>query len=44
MTISCLVGFLMCRHIVSDPTVSHYSHHELAALLTTTILKGIEAR
>lgn len=44
MTISCLVGFLMRRQIVSDPTVTHYSHHELATLLTATILKGIEAR
>ena len=44
MTISCLVGFLMRRQIVNDPTVTHYSHQELATLLTTTILKGIEAR
>ncbi|GHO58155.1 TetR/AcrR family transcriptional regulator [Ktedonobacter robiniae] len=44
MTISCLVGFLLRRQIISDPTVAHYSHHELATLLTTTLLKGLEAR
>jgi AcrR family transcriptional regulator len=44
MTISCLVGFFLRRQIVGDPTVTHYSHQELTTLLTTTLLKGIEAR
>jgi AcrR family transcriptional regulator len=44
MTLSCLAGFIVRRNIMRDPTVMHYSHHELATLLTKTILSGIEAR
>ncbi len=44
MTLSCLVGFVMRRHIVGDPTACQYSHQEPEILMTTIILNGIEAR
>jgi AcrR family transcriptional regulator len=44
MTLSCLAGFIVRRNIVRDPTVTHYSHHDLATLLTSIILRGIEPR
>ncbi len=44
MILSCLFGFVMRRYIVGDPTVAQYYHQELAILMTTIILNGIEAR
>jgi AcrR family transcriptional regulator len=44
MTLSCLIGFVVRRQIVGDPTVAHYSHEQLATLITETILNGIVPR
>ena len=44
MTINSLVGFLLRRLIVGDPTVTHYSHDEFTTKLSTVLLKGLEAR
>jgi AcrR family transcriptional regulator len=44
MTLSCLAGFIVRRNIIRDPTVTHYSHHDMSTLLTKTILSGIETR
>ena len=41
MTVSCMMGFVLRRQIVGDPTVAHYSHEQLATLMTETILNGI---
>lgn len=40
LTFSCLMGFVMRRQIVGDTTVAHYTHAQLAALITRTILHG----
>jgi AcrR family transcriptional regulator len=44
MTLSCMIGFVLRRQVVGDPTVTHYSHEQLATLITQTILNGIVPR
>jgi AcrR family transcriptional regulator len=44
MTLSCMIGFVLRRQVVGDPTVAHYSHEQLARLITETILNGIVPR
>jgi AcrR family transcriptional regulator len=44
MTLSCMIGFVLRRQVVGDPTVAHYSHEQLAILITETILNGIVPR
>jgi len=44
MTLSCMIGFVLRRQVVGDPTVTHYSHEQLARLMTETILNGIVPR
>jgi AcrR family transcriptional regulator len=44
MTLSCMMGFVLRRQVVGDPTVTHYTHEQLATLITETILNGIVPR
>jgi len=44
VTLSCLFGFVVRRQVVGDPTVAHYSHEQLAVLITETIVHGIVPR
>src|SRR6266568_3084178 len=44
MTLSCMVGFVMRRQIVGDPTVTHYTHQQLATQITEVIINGIVPR
>jgi ethanolamine transporter EutH len=44
MTLSCMIGFVMRRQVIGDPSVALYSHEQLATLMTETIVNGIASR
>lgn len=41
--ISSMMGFVLRRQIIRDPTVLHYTHQELAQAVMSTFLQGIQA-
>jgi AcrR family transcriptional regulator len=44
MTLSCMIGFVMRRQVIGDPSVAYYTHEQLAMQVTEIIVNGIASR